>query len=335
MGVNCTKDDADVVSATAVAADFLPRSSPVLTTVKLQLTLIPTAITRCCSDDEDSAAGAAKSSSSAAAVVDRKELQITSPGCSGRKRRIPKPNTASQRNLINGGGIQSPLPGCTFRTVLDFNEALPLTDIEAAASANPLTSTRAHTTRQQRQSASASSGNEMMALERGDDEEDDGLIDMSLKAEDEDTLLASRASSGVSTASRVSRRSEGDRSVTFESHVIRLGSLSPQRNNSSSSGSIQGALSNGSTRATARRQRHHHHLTCVVTNNATLLAQVGPIEASSTAALALPIPSDLQSFNASMSLLTDSLHMSAHGASSYRAADMLHVLGGSASLVPM
>jgi hypothetical protein len=330
MGVNCTKDDVDVVSSTAVATEFL-RSSPVLPTVKLQLS-IPTAITRC-SDEGDLV-------TEISSAVERNEL--ASPGCSGtpttcgrdRKRRTVKPNTASQRNLINGGGIQSPLPGCTFRTVLDFNEALPLTDREAAASANPLASTRAHTTRRHRRSAASasSSGNEMV-LERGDDDEDDGLIDMALKSEDEDTLLASRASSVVSTTSRVSRRSEGDRSVTFESHVIRLGSLSPHRN-SSSSGSFQAALSNGSTRATARRQRYH--LSCVVANNvSTLLARAAPIEASSTAALAVPIPSDLQSCNASMSLLTDSLHMSAHAASSYRAVDMLHVLGGSACLVPM
>jgi hypothetical protein len=331
MGVNCTKDDVDVIvsSSTAVATEFL-HSSPVLPRVNLQLS-IPTAITLC-SGSDDPATVAISSE------VERNEL--ASPGCSGtpttcgrdRKRRTPKPNSASQRNLINGGGIQSPLPGCTFRTVLDFSDALPLTDREAAASANPLAYTRAHAARQQRQSASASSGTEM-ALERGDDDEDDGLIDMSLKSEDEDTLLASRASSVVSTASRVSRRSEGDRSVTFESHVIRLGSLSPLRNNSSSSGSFQAALSNGSTRATARRQRHH--LSCVVTNNATLVARAAPIEASSTAPLALPIPSDLQSCNASMSLLADSLHMSAQGASSYRAVDMLHVLGGSACLVPM
>ncbi|CUI14792.1 Hypothetical protein, putative [Bodo saltans] len=154
-------------------------------------------------------------------------------------------------SVSSGGASSGGVVGAgAFKSVLDFN-ALPLSGCETAPSANPLATPR--TSMRQSKPCAATD------LAQATLQESDGLIDMSAQFEveescDEDALLASRASSAASVVSRSSRRSDGERSVTFESHVVRLGSQPPPQSAGASGGSQGKSGSSGSARATRRRR---------------------------------------------------------------------------------
>lgn len=251
--------------------------------------------------------------------------------------RRPAKKIVGAASRSGSGGMTT--TGSGFRSVVDIHALPPISDDVQTASANPLISPHALRPQLKKSSGGSLSSPRGFLSDEGDDDPAGGLLTLESAWESDVESVDGEGAVGSglfflrgaslmeSVTSRASYRSES--SVTFESHVVRLGAPPPT--------AIRRANSNG----LVKRRRQSCHGAAGKSNN-------GGAAGSATSGSVAPVDDGLECLERSHPQSPSRAGADPQNSSSlsftitadaprpsYRALDLQRVQGGSACLVPL